>query len=140
MSEEANLRVFREMNEAENAHDVDRIATLEDEACYWESDSLPEPIRGREADRQLNQAMFAAFPDYHRDIEQSIASGDYVVIRWRMTGTHRGEWQGIAPTNQRIEIHGCSVIEFKNAKVARAWVYWDTGTVLRQLGVLPGSG
>lgn len=48
------------------------------------------------------------------------ASGDHVATRWRSTEHHRGELMGIRPTNLRVEIHGCTVSEFKNGKVAHA--------------------
>jgi len=62
-----------------------------------------------------------------------------VIVRWRSTGTHRGQLMGITPTNRKVELHGCSVIEVKNAKGGHAWVYFDNAHLLRQLGALPGS-
>jgi steroid delta-isomerase-like uncharacterized protein len=81
-----------------------------------------------------------AFPDLHFEIEQILASADYVITRWRATGTHGGELMGIPPTNRGAVTHGCTVTEVKNGKMAREWVYWDTGNLLRQLGVLPSPG
>jgi len=78
-----------------------------------------------------------AFPDLHFEIEQIFSSGDYVTLRWRATGTHRGELMGIPPTNRPAETHGCTVEEMRDGKMVREWVYWDTGNLLRQLGVLP---
>jgi predicted ester cyclase len=44
---------------------------------------------------------------------------------------------GIPPTNKRVVTHGCTVEEVKNGKAVREWVYWDTGNLLRQIGILP---
>ncbi len=68
-----------------------------------------------------------------------MCSGDYVVIRYTATGTHRGDLMGIAPTNRRAETHGCTIAEIKNGKIVHGWIYWDTGHLLRQLGVMPAS-
>ncbi|HET9476157.1 MAG TPA: ester cyclase [Dehalococcoidia bacterium] len=137
MTEDRNMTVVRDLNRAENAHDLDGIFALMHEDVVWESNVLPTPVVGREADRQINEALFRAFPDYHREIEQLIASGDYVVMRWRMTGTHRGEWNAVPATNRPIDVHGCTVFEIRDGKEAHAWLYMDSDTFMRQLGVSP---
>ena len=137
MPEQENLQIVRQLFEAWNAHDPDRLAALLDEGFVGESDTLPDSTRGREAEKQVLQMYTRAFPDLHFDIEQMIASQDYVVTRWRAIGTHRGELMGIPPTNRRAETHGCAVNELKKGKVIHGWIYWDTGTLLRQLGVMP---
>src|SRR6266581_3106616 len=94
---------------------------------------------GGERGREEMQMYLAAFPDLRFSIDQLLSSGDYAVTRYTATGTHRGDLMGIAPTNRRAETHGCTIVEIRNGKVARTWVYWDTGHLLRQLGVLPAS-
>ena len=61
------------------------------------------------------------------------------MTRYTATGTHRGDLMGIAPTNRRAETHGCTIAEIKNGKIIRSWIYWDTGHLLRQLGIMPAS-
>ncbi len=140
MLDQSNLLATRKLFDAWNAHDAGRFAAMLDQGHVWETDTLPAPVRGRDAAREAMQMYVRAFPDLHFDIEQMIASGDHVATRWRSTGHHRGELMGIPPTNLRVEIHGCTVSEFKNGKVAHVWVYWDTGHLLRQLGVPPSPG
>lgn len=138
MSEQENLRVVRAMFDAWNAHDGDRLVTLLDEGFVSESDTLPGPVRGPEAQRQVLEMYVRAFPNLHLEVEQMLASGEYVVSRWHATGTHKGELMGIPPTNRRGEgVRGCTVGEVRNGKVLREWVYWDVATLLRQLGVMP---
>ncbi len=138
MSEQVNLQVVRKSFEAWNAHDGDRLVALLDEGFISESDTLAAPVRGREAQRQVMEMYVRAFPDLHFEIEQLLASGEYVISRWHVIGTHKGELMGIPPTNRRGEgIHGCTVGELKNGKIAREWVYWDVASLLRQLGVMP---
>ncbi len=136
MTDQENLQIARKIFEAWNVRDVNRYATLLDEGHVWETDTLPQTIRGRDAARHAMQMYMTAFPDLHFDIEQMIVSGQYVVTRWRATGTHRGELMGIAPTHRAVDVHGCTVNEIKNGRSAHVWVYWDTGHLLRQLGVL----
>jgi predicted ester cyclase len=58
-------------------------------------------------------------------------------MRWTAKGTHRGTLMGIAPTNRATVTRGCTVTQYKNGKGVHDWIYWDTGNLLRQLGVLP---
>jgi hypothetical protein len=128
MTEQENLQIGRRVFEAWNAHDLNRYAALlagADGSGPGRGPADHADVPGR------------AFPDLHFDIEQMLASANYVVTRWRATGTHRGELMGIAPTHRRVELHGCTVNEIKNGKSVHVWLYWDSGHLLRQLGVLP---
>ena len=139
MSEQDNLRIIRQGWDAWNAHDVEAALKVLDEKHVWETDTLPAPVVGLDGYRLVMQMYLAAFPDLRFSIDQLLSSGDYAVTRYTATGTHRGDLMGIAPTNRRAETHGCTIVEIRNGKVARIWVYWDTGHLLRQLGVLPAS-
>jgi steroid delta-isomerase-like uncharacterized protein len=129
--------IVREMINAWNAHDPDGVAQHVSNDFVSESDTLPTAVRGPEAVRQEVQMYVRAFSDLHFEIEQMLSSGDYVTMRWTAVGTHDGELMGIPPTNKRVVTHGCTVEEVKNGKAVREWVYWDTGNLLRQIGILP---
>ncbi len=133
MAEQENMRIMEEFFEAANAHDVDRIAGSVDDAYVCESDTLLEPIQGREAYRELLRAYYRVFPDIRYDIDQMLASGDFVVTRMRLSGSHQGEFRGIRATGRKFELHLCHVDQIKKGKIGRAWVYWDTGTLQRQI-------
>jgi steroid delta-isomerase-like uncharacterized protein len=137
MAEQDNLRIVRESWDAWNAHDVEGALKNIDEKHIWETDTLPAPVVGRDGYRLAMQMYIAAFPDLHFRIDQLFASGDRVVTQYTATGTQHGNLMGIPPTQRRAEVHGCTVAEVRNAKVARSSVYWDTGHLLRQLGVMP---
>lgn len=131
------MDIARESIKAWNAHDPDGVARLVSNDFVSESDTLPAALRGQDAVRQVVQMYLRAFPDLHFEIEQILSSGDHVTLRWRATGTHRGELMGIPATNRAADTHGCTVEEVRDGKIVREWVYWDTGNLLRQLGVLP---
>jgi len=139
MSESENLQISRQTWNAWNAHDPAGYLKFLDANYVIESDTIPQPIRGLEAARGFMQMYVDAFPDLHFSIDQMIASGDTVVTRWTATGTHRGSLMGIPATNRQAQTRGCTVTEIRNGKAIHDWTYWDTGNLLRQLGVLPGS-
>jgi steroid delta-isomerase-like uncharacterized protein len=138
MAEQDNVRIVREGWDAWNAHDPEGALKNLDEKHVWETDTLPAPVVGRDGYRQAMQMYITAFPDLHFRIDQLHASGDHVVTQYTATGTHNGDLMGIPPTRRQAEIHGCTVAEIRNGKVVRSYVYWDSGHLLRQLGVMPG--
>jgi predicted ester cyclase len=71
------------------------------------------------------------------DIDQMIASGDFVVSRYTATGTHQGELGGLPATSRRVKVNVCTVNELRGERIVRSWVYWDSAHLLRQLGALP---
>lgn len=139
MAQHDNLQIARNIFDAWNKHDVERYVKLLDEKYVVESDTIPTPLTGREAARPFMQMYVSAFPDLHFDIDQMLGEGDFVVTRWTATGTQRGELMGIKPTNRRTVTRGCTVGHIKNGKAVHDWIYWDTGHLPRQLGVLPAS-
>jgi steroid delta-isomerase-like uncharacterized protein len=139
MAEQENLRLARESIEAWSAHDPERLVKVVDEKFVAESDTLPAPVNGPAGLAQFMSVYVTAFPDLGFEIEQQLADGEFVVTRWIATGTHRGALMGIEPTNRRAVTHGCTVSQFRNGKAVHDWIYWDSGNLLRQLGVLPAS-
>lgn len=71
-------------------------------------------------------------------VEDQIAEGDKMVTRWTATGTHQGEFFGIASTGKRIEMTGISIERFdKSGKLVEEWPEYNLLGVLRQLGAVP---
>jgi steroid delta-isomerase-like uncharacterized protein len=136
MAEKENLRIAEEIAAAVNAHDIDRYLQLIDNSYVGESELVPGGVRGRAGVRQRLEMLFGAFPDLQLETEQTLASGDFVVTRGRMTGTHKGNFAGIPPTNKTVSAGGCSVLEVRNGKVIRSRQYADNASLLQQLGVL----
>ena len=81
-----------------------------------------------------------AFPDVHFTIDDLIAEGETVVIRWTVTGTHKGELQGIAPTGKHVTVTGMVMSRFAKGKVEEDWINFDALGLMQQLGVVPAPG
>jgi steroid delta-isomerase-like uncharacterized protein len=138
MSEQENMNLGRQVIDAWNAHDPERLVKQTDEKYMAESDTIPAPITGVQGIREFMKVYVTAFPDIHFTIDQMFADGDFVVTRWTATGTHGGVLMGIPATNRKTVTRGCTVSQYTDGKVVHDWIYWDTGNLLRQLGVLPG--
>jgi predicted ester cyclase len=80
----------------------------------------------------------SAFPDFTMEIVQLVAEGDTVVAHFRCSGTHRGEWLGVAPTGRRFEnVDEIYVFRVRDGRLAAATGVEDNLSRMRQLGLLP---
>lgn len=77
--------------------------------------------------------VFVAFPDYHQVIHDWIVQGDKVVARWTTTGTHRGPYNGIAPTGKVIHEHGIDIFQVVDGRIVAHWVELDVLGIFRQM-------
>lgn len=62
-----------------------------------------------------------AFPDYKLNIENLLVKGDKVMVRYTITGTHREEFMGAAPTNERTDISGIDAFHLREGKIIYHW-------------------
>ena len=82
-----------------------------------------------------------AFPDVKLTIEDQIAEGDKAVNRWTFTGTHKGEFRGIAPTGKTVKVTGIIIFKIADGKIVESWAINDALDWMQQLGAvsLPGQ-
>ncbi len=120
-----------------NRHDVEAVLAFYDDAITWRNVALEETYEGKEQVAAFLERMFAAFPDLTFEVTWRMARGDEVAETWRLRGTHQGTFLGLPPTRRPVEIDGMSAITMRNGKFLRDEFLFDSGTVLRQLGILP---
>jgi steroid delta-isomerase-like uncharacterized protein len=79
--------------------------------------------------------LFSAFPDIFYQIDRLIVNRDTAVIECTVTGTQKGDFVGLPPTEKQIKLALAFVVDFEEGK-AKTWnSYFDTGTMMRQLVV-----
>lgn len=93
--------------------------------------------RGPSAFARNLDELLAGFPDVHFTIEDLIAEGDRVVIRWTWEATHTGRFKSWGPTGRRITNSGIAIYRIRDGKVIRVWLETDRLGALQQMGVLP---
>jgi steroid delta-isomerase-like uncharacterized protein len=100
--------------------------------------SLPPGAPGEiEGVRQTITMFLTAFPDLHLTLEDIIAEGDRVVVRWTMRGTHQGASLGMPPTGKQFTLPGISLVRLDGGMAAETWVSFDQLVMLQQLGLAP---
>lgn len=98
---------------------------------------LPGWPSGREGFKELVRFWRNAFPDIHEDALDLIADGEKVASRFRLRGTHRGDFYGIPGTGRKVDILGAEVFRIQNGKVTEYIYHEDTLGLFFQLGVMP---
>lgn len=94
-----------------------------------------EDIHGPEELKAFTELLHSAFPDLELTVEDTIAEGNKVVQRTRLTGTHEGEFQGISPTGQSVEVTTVGITVWEDDKAVEHWAQIDMLGLLEQLGV-----
>ena len=115
---------------------VDWDMTMVDEVVSPEFTSHDWPAgfpTGPQAFRDYYDDLRKTVPDARYEVDDLIAEGDRVVVRWRLLGTHKGEFQGIAPTGRAITLKGIAIYRVENGKLMERWVVSDLFGVLEQI-------
>jgi steroid delta-isomerase-like uncharacterized protein len=120
-----------------NAGDIDGFGELlADDFVEHEDSPGLEPTK--EGVKALFRTYVAAFPDLRFNAEDVIASGDRVVARARVSGTHQGEFLGIPATGKSIDMQLIDIVRFRDDGLAcEHWGVSDTLALMQQLGVVP---
>jgi len=98
-------------------------------------------VRGLEAYKQLLTMFLRGFPDWHETIEDIIAEGDKVWVRFKGTGTHTGEYRGLAPTGKKVTETGVLIWRIVDGKIVeKESAVYDEFDFFKQLGVIVYKG
>src|SRR5215208_7698051 len=76
-----------------------------------------------------------AFPDQRNELIAMHHSDDAVVVEAMLYGTHNGSFRGLPPTGRKFEMRFCALFLFEEDRLVCERVYFDAGTILRQLGI-----
>ncbi|MHC4519796.1 MAG: ester cyclase, partial [Planctomycetota bacterium] len=94
----------------------------------------PMEVKGPEGFKEWAGAMLDPyFSDSRITIEDMIAEGDKVAVRWTWSGTHTGEFMGIPPTGRQTTVAGISIHRFADGKFVESWVNYDALGMMQQL-------
>jgi predicted ester cyclase len=135
-----NKATVERLHHALNSGDEAFIAATIDE--IFDPDvhlGTPLPVRasGAEALKQVWTILLRAYPDLHVAVQDLVGEGDRVAVRNRVTGTHRGEYLGIAPTGRSVAYDEMFLLRFAGGRIVETSGVVDLLSQLRQLGALP---
>lgn len=133
-TEEENKQLVRDLVEAMDERDLDRLDELLADD-FVSHNPAAEDIDGPAEYKDFVAMFDAGFPDARHVHEDILSEGDKVVQRNRLTGTHEGEFMGIGPTGNEIDVPGIVVYRIEDGQIAEQWVQSDMMGMMDQLGV-----
>ena len=139
MSAENKEKVRRLLEEGFGQGKVDVVDEVlhSDFVCYDPNSEAGE-IRGTDTIKGEIEYFRTAAPDLTYTVEDQIAEGDKVVSRYRVSGTHQGEFFGVAGTGNRVEFTGINIDRFdESGKMVEEWPEYDLLGAMRQIGAVP---
>lgn len=83
---------------------------------------------------EFYSSIRSAMPDARYEIDDLIAENDKVVVRWRLLGTHQGEYLGMLPTGKTITLKGIAIYRLDGGKLVERWVVTDLHGLLKEIG------
>lgn len=128
---EAVRKVFDELFTKGNLNSCDQYF---DKDLKFHDPSAPSFRGGLQAFKEREKAYHKAFPGKKCTIEDIFESGDKVVVRWSVQGTHGGDLPGIPKTGKRIQVTGIMILKFQGQQITEIWQTWDRLGLLEQVG------
>ena len=128
-------RLFEEVWNSKNLEVLDEMV-----APNFVFHNSVQTLYGPEGFKQFANTYHTAFPEAHFTIEDVIAGGDTVALRWTARGTHNGELMGIPPTGKQVTVSGITITLISDGKTVESWGEFDALGMLQQIGVIPKMG
>lgn len=150
MKTEANIHLIQNFWQASERGDIDEMA-----AC-WAPDAINHggqteqaqrrPPAGAEGLKRVFKSLLTAFPDRKYAIEDIIATGDKVVCRLTVSGTHQGVPEvpvegamlmTVPPTGKAYAVQHIHIFRIASDKIVEHWAVRDDLGMMQQLGLVP---
>ena len=141
MSTEDNKMLIRHFIEVCNRGNVTEVSTTLDElfAPNFVRHDPAGGFRSREDYKRHLLSLGAALPG-QLTIEDLIAEGEQVMVRFTFHGTHKGQWRSLPPTGRQVTFTGIFICRFLDGKIVEGWENADALSLVQQLGVAPAPG
>ena len=129
--------LHRFIDEVINGRDLDRALTELVADDFVEQIPFPGQGPGRAGLADVLAGMFAAFPDLHWTIRDTLVEDDRVMAYSTWTGTHHGDFLGIPATGNQVSVDAWTVDRYSNGQMTESRIIMDVAGLLVQLGALP---
>ena len=134
-----NADLARNLYDGWNERDFDRLADMMAPDGEIVVVGTGDVFKGPDGSRQYNMAWADGFPDGRITIDNVFSSGDTVVVEFTGHGTHTGtlvtSMGSIPATGRPVTLKLCDVTEFRNGKVKSQRSYFDSASMMAQLGL-----
>jgi len=118
-----------------NSHDPDKMLPVFTDDVFYEDVAYSEVSHGRVEFRKFAADEFEAIPDLELKLVRASIQNGHGTIEWSLSGTDKGVYK----TGKKFTVRGVSVIDVRGGKISRSLDFYDSGTIMRQVGVLPAQ-
>jgi steroid delta-isomerase-like uncharacterized protein len=135
--EQTNQKI-KDMYEKINAKDISGAMQNLDINIVDHIPFIPDQKPGVDGFKQVFNALFKAFPDFHQEINDLIISpdGKKASVLVTITGTNKGDFMGMPATNKKINILGIDNMHLESGKFTDHWGFVDSQAMMQQLGMM----
>ena len=132
----ARIALVEKHIRCENAHDLEGVLGTFGNSAHYDDQSWGEHYEGPGGVRAFYEQLMRALPDLEIKVLRQHVTDDAILVEVMIRGTHLGTWRGLPATGRRVEVPLCGVYTFdENDRLAGERIYYDRGTVLRQMGI-----
>lgn len=132
----ARIAIVEQHVRLENEHDLEGVLRTFGDTARYDDEPWGEHYEGRDGVRLFYEQIMKALPDLEIEVQRRHVTDDAILLEVMIRGTHLGGWRGLPATGRRVEFPLCGVYTFdSDDRLEGEKIYYDRGTVLRQLGV-----
>jgi steroid delta-isomerase-like uncharacterized protein len=136
MSAENNKAIARRFIQVWGDGNLDVIEELAAPSLIVRYPTIHQVIQSSREFRHVLAGFRSAFPDSAIRVEEEIAEGEKVVIRWSFSGTHKGSIMGIPATDKKVTWTGITIYRIVDGKVVEEQGEEDIAGFFRQVGLV----
>lgn len=118
------------LNVAEDVFAANCIHHFYDQVTGWR-------INGPRGYRHIVALLRRAFPEARFFFE--VEEEDFILIRWQLSGVHKGELMGVEPSGEEVTFTGIDIFRVDHGKVCESWANWDFLGFLERLSRASGE-
>lgn len=135
-AQSARVAIVERHVRLENEHDLEGVLGTFGDTAHYDDEAWGEHYKNASGVRLFYEQLMKALPDLAIEVQRRHVTDEVVVLEVIIRGTHQGDWRGLPATGRRVEFPLCGVYTFDSEdRLAGEKIYYDRGTVLRQLGV-----
>ncbi len=135
--QEQNKQLVRQFFEASDRQDAEMMDQLVSSTNYSLHFSGMPPMNWNTNKEQFLAPFNKAFPDLRRNIVDMVAEGDKVAVSINVTGTYKGEFQGIPATSKQVSFTAMDILTIIDGKITEEWATADMMGLMQQIGAIP---
>lgn len=132
-SVETNKQAIRRLYDETNAGNLDFMDQVlaPDFTSYGGAGF--QDLHGPEEFKDLTRTFLKSLPDLWFQVDELIGEGDDILVSGTLSGTHKGEWYGIAPSGKKITWTGCAIFRFRGDQIIARWQEFDALAIMAQM-------